>query len=75
MTNTAEIATASDSNGDIATDIDSTPDLNLDNDGTPEDNVIDESGKNGNDEDDHDYAQIYLQQTFDLAITKSLITE
>jgi len=78
ITNRAEIASANDSNGDPVTDIDSDFDganANFDNDGTSEDDIIDESGKDGNDEDDHDYAVINLAQNFDLAITKTLITE
>ena len=75
LTNHGEIADAKDSNWDPVVDIDSTPDSNLENDWTAEDNVTNESWKDGNDEDDHDIAQIYLEQAFDLAITKSLITE
>ncbi len=78
LTNLAEIASANDSNGQPATDIDSTFDgdeANFDDDGTAEDDRIDESGKDGNDEDDHDYEAINLDQNFDLAITKSILTE
>ena len=67
--NTAEISEA-----DGGDDIDSTPDDNKDNDGTPKDDVIDEDGKKGGDEDDHDYEEITVEETpvFDLALRKTL---
>ena len=39
-----------------------------------DDNVINEDGKNGGDEDDHDPAEIPIGQTFDLALAKSVNT-
>ncbi len=61
------------------TDIDSDPDgtnfnqLGETNDLT-DDNIVDQNGKTGGDEDDHDPAQINIQQTFDLALRKTTVT-
>jgi uncharacterized repeat protein (TIGR01451 family) len=40
-----------------------------------DDNVIDEDGKNGGDEDDHDPAEIMVGQVFDLALRKRIDPE
>ncbi|MEM7132888.1 MAG: SdrD B-like domain-containing protein [Chloroflexota bacterium] len=68
LRNWAEIADASDTDGGTtATDVDSTPngtnfnDLG-ETDDLLDDDVISESGKNGGDEDDHDPAEIAVQQ-------------
>jgi choice-of-anchor A domain-containing protein/uncharacterized repeat protein (TIGR01451 family) len=55
-------------------DIDSTPDDDPTNDGTPKDDVIDEDGKNGGDEDDHDIEEITVEDkpVFDLALRKTI---
>ena len=76
ITNWAEISEASDGDGDPVTDIDSTPDdTNFDGQGETDDladdNVVDEDGKNGGDEDDHDPEVITVLVT-DLALTKTL---
>jgi gliding motility-associated-like protein/uncharacterized repeat protein (TIGR01451 family) len=59
LKNFAEIKEAKDNNGNAITDIDSTPDMIKNND-TVKDNVTNESGKGGDDEDDHDPADITL---------------
>ncbi|NOT37233.1 MAG: DUF11 domain-containing protein [Saprospiraceae bacterium] len=82
LTNWAEISSA-----DIDTDPNNTPpvDFDSDPDGTnfnqpgetddlEDDNVIDQEGKMGGDEDDHDPAQITIVQTFDLALRKVVVT-
>ncbi len=80
LTNWAEISDASETpGGPTATDIDSTPDAeNFNQDGETDDldddNVVDEDGKNGGDEDDHDPAIIEVTR-FDLALKKTLVTE
>lgn len=56
ITNVAEISSAENEEG--LEDIDSTPDDNPDNDGTPKDDVINENGRTGGDEDDHDIETI-----------------
>ncbi|MBK7869458.1 MAG: DUF11 domain-containing protein [Saprospiraceae bacterium] len=58
-------------------DIDSTPDeMNFNTPGELDqlanDNVVDQNGNHGGDEDDHDPAEIAVQQTFDLALRKTL---
>ncbi|MBX2952434.1 MAG: DUF11 domain-containing protein [Leadbetterella sp.] len=67
--NTAEISKA-----DGGDDIDSTPDDNKDNDGTPKDDEINQDGKKGGDEDDHDIEEITVETkpVFDLALRKTL---
>ena len=73
LTNWAEIADAADGNGDPATDIDSTPDTdNTDLFITDDDATGD--GLGGQDEDDHDRAQIEILApgSFDLALIKQL---
>ena len=76
ITNYAEIASAQDANGNPAVDYDSTYDSDLTNVGNVEDNETDEQHLQNpdDDEDDHDLAQIYLQHSFDLAITKSIVS-
>lgn len=59
LKNFAEIKDARDNNGNAITDIDSTPDMVKSND-TVKDNVTNENGKGGGDEDDHDPADITL---------------
>ncbi|MDR1815937.1 MAG: prealbumin-like fold domain-containing protein [Clostridiales Family XIII bacterium] len=74
MTNFAEVALMQDENGNPVPDVDSVPDDERDNDGTPKDNEVDEhrfpdadgdgaadaTPTAGQDEDDHDYAQLTL---------------
>ena len=73
ITNTAEISSTKDANGNTPTDVDSTPDSNPNNDGTPKDDVVNEDGKNGGDEDDSDIETIAVNNsTFDLGLTKKL---
>jgi uncharacterized repeat protein (TIGR01451 family)/gliding motility-associated-like protein len=65
ITNAAEIGKADDdknSNNGTPTDADSTPDKNATNDGSPKNDEINEDGKNGGDEDDHDFEQIPVTQ-------------
>ena len=71
--NWAEISAATNALG--LQDVDSTPDgVNFnqpgETDDLTDDNVVNQNGKAGGDEDDHDPAQINLTQTFDLALTK-----
>ncbi|MBK7869457.1 MAG: DUF11 domain-containing protein [Saprospiraceae bacterium] len=73
--NWAEISSASNALG--LQDVDSTPDgTNFNQPGETndlnDDNVINQDGKNGGDEDDHDPAEIQVIQTFDLALKKTL---
>ncbi len=74
--NWAEISDASDTDGGgTAIDIDSTPDTDPftgagETDDLNDDNVIDQDGKNGGDEDDHDPAEVSVNQSFDLALKK-----
>jgi large repetitive protein len=56
--NFVEISDARGPIGQVMTDLDSTPDLIATNDGTVKDDVINENGKTGGDEDDHDLAGI-----------------
>ncbi|MBX2952435.1 MAG: DUF11 domain-containing protein [Leadbetterella sp.] len=56
ITNIAEISGAKNKKG--VADIDSTPDDNKDNDGTAKNDEINENGKKGGDEDDHDIEPI-----------------
>ncbi|MTB52277.1 DUF11 domain-containing protein [Lewinella sp. W8] len=68
--NFAEIAGATDENGDPQNDIDSTPDE--DNDDTlNDDNDVSGNGNQGEDEDDHDIATVEILP-FDLALIKEL---
>ncbi|QQS29845.1 MAG: DUF11 domain-containing protein [Sphingobacteriales bacterium] len=67
LTNYAEV-TGADNIPDYP-DIDSTPDSEQGNDIVGGDNVIDNSNE---DEDDHDYASVGVNQTFDLALIKTL---
>ena len=75
--NWAEISAATNSMG--LNDIDSDPDgTNFNQTGETDDlnddNVVNQSGKGGQDEDDHDPAQINVQQVFDLALRKTILT-
>ena len=72
--NWAEISAAQ--NEPNAEDIDSTPDdINFnqpgETDDLDDDDMVDEDGKNGGDEDDHDPVEILVEQTFDLGFVKS----
>ncbi|RMF00923.1 MAG: DUF11 domain-containing protein, partial [Bacteroidetes bacterium] len=76
ITNWAEISSAE--NVPNLPDIDSTPDDEQFNspgetDDLDDDNVNNEDGMNGGDEDDHDPALIPLEQTFDLALRKTVL--
>ena len=61
LRNFAEISGLMDKDGiKNVEDVDSTPDDDPNNDGTPKDNEVTEDGKNGGDEDDHDFAEVKL---------------
>ena len=72
-TNVAEIASATDQNGNPVVDVDSTPDSTSGNDGTPKDDVVNEDHKTNpnDDEDDQDPAN-FVVDLFDLALIKRL---
>ena len=73
--NAAEISDAKDWTGSPVEDVDSTPDDtngNQPGEVSSVDNDLTGNGKNGGDEDDHDFEVIQIQQTFDLAMTKKL---
>ncbi len=80
--NWAEISAADNDNDSSNTppvDVDSTPDSENQNtdgeqDGTYVDDAIDEDGKNGGDEDDHDPALLTVGQVFDMALKKETVT-
>ncbi|MBJ6611175.1 MAG: DUF11 domain-containing protein [Candidatus Thiothrix moscowensis] len=74
LTNTAEISAAKDKDGNPATDKDSTPDADKGNDAVVKDDVINEDGKNGGDEDDHDIAEITVapDAKVDINLTKAV---
>ncbi|WP_165492348.1 SdrD B-like domain-containing protein [Jiulongibacter sediminis] len=74
--NIAEISSAKGPGGSDQTDIDSTPDSDSSNDGASTNDEINQDGKNGGDEDDHDYEDITVEapQNFDLAINKAIET-
>ncbi len=80
--NWAEISAAdndNDSSNPPPVDVDSTPDNDNQNtdgeqDGNYVDDAIDEDGKNGGDEDDHDPALLTVGQVFDLALKKETVT-
>jgi uncharacterized repeat protein (TIGR01451 family)/gliding motility-associated-like protein len=77
LRNEAEISSAKGPNGIAVNDIDSTPDDIKGNDGTAIDNEITQNGKQGGDEDDHDYEVISIQPPqpiFDLALRKTVTT-
>ncbi len=57
VTNMAEISDANDENGNPIRDKDSDPDADSDNDGAPVDDAIDNEGQ---DEDDADFAVVYI---------------
>ncbi|MDR3305630.1 MAG: DUF11 domain-containing protein [Clostridiales Family XIII bacterium] len=69
IVNFAEITKMTNEDDIPVKDKDSTPDDNPDNDGPPKDNEIDEDGKDGNDEDDHDLAEV-IPTFFDAALIK-----
>ncbi len=71
LVNFAEVASATDEDGNAVQDIDSTPDDTDDNDTYLQDNDIDGDGLNGGDEDDHDPATVTVE-AFDLALYKVL---
>ena len=73
--NWAEINSANNALG--LSDIDSDPDnINFnqtgETDDLADDNIINQNGKTGGDEDDHDPAEVTVTQTFDLALKKTL---
>ncbi len=73
--NVAEISDADgdeDPDNDPPTDNDSDPDDDPDNDGDPDNDEIEEDGKEGEDEDDHDPEVVTVGQTYDLALIKTL---
>ncbi|MEM7132023.1 MAG: SdrD B-like domain-containing protein [Chloroflexota bacterium] len=73
LTNTAEIASASDRSGGVSVlDDDSTPDEDNTNDGTPVNNEI---LNGGGDEDDHDFSTVTVQEVFDLALIKQYVSD
>ncbi len=75
QTNWAEIAGATDGNGNPQTDVDSTPDSDPNNDNYGEDDQTDGDGID--DEDDHDpevvTVQDEIEEFFDLALTKTVL--
>ncbi|TAG18609.1 MAG: DUF11 domain-containing protein, partial [Cytophagales bacterium] len=76
LINKAEISAAQDGTGKTATDVDSTPDAtdgNQTGEVNPKDDETDEDGKKGGDEDDHDLAEIKINQVFDLALRKKIV--
>ncbi|HMU06061.1 MAG TPA: hypothetical protein PJ990_20650, partial [Saprospiraceae bacterium] len=72
--NYAEISAATNTDGIPQEDVDSNFDANNGNDGPITDNEINENGKEGMDEDDHDIASLVIMtepvEIFDLALTK-----
>jgi uncharacterized repeat protein (TIGR01451 family) len=71
LRNFSEISDATDENGDPQVDDDSTPNDDPDDDVVNNDNDVSGDGNNGEDEDDHDYADVSVE-TFDLALMKLL---
>ena len=71
LVNFAEISGATDEDGNAVQDIDSTPDDVDDNDTYLSDNNTSGNGNEGEDEDDHDPAQVTIE-AFDLALVKTL---
>jgi|GEM_PF-478584 len=69
LRNFSEISDATDENGDDQVDDDSTPNDNPNDDVVNNDNDVSGDGNNGEDEDDHDYADVAVE-TFDLALMK-----
>ena len=67
LTNWAEIANATDVDGDPIPDVDSTPNDNPGDDTFGGDNVTNNAG---GDEDDHDPAEVFFMPTCDLALIK-----
>ncbi len=82
LVNWAEISSADDDDDATNTapvDVDSTPDADNQNtageaDGTFVDDAIDQDGKNGGDEDDHDPATVVVGQVFDLGLKKETVS-
>ncbi len=82
LVNWAEISGGDDDqddSNDPPVDIDSTPDAENQNtdgeqDDTFVDDAVDENGKEGGDEDDHDPATLTVGQVFDLALKKEVVT-
>ena len=73
LRNSSEIASAKDAFGNDVVDIDSNFDKDPSNDGLMVNDVIDQDGKNGGDEDDSDFAEIFIiPYTIDLHLTKAL---
>jgi len=70
FTNFSEIAYAEDPDGNPQDDVDSDPDSDPNNDGEPTDGVTDNTN---DDEDDHD-PEVFTVETFDLALTKMIVT-
>jgi|GEM_PF-1317259 len=70
IVNTAEISSASDTNGNAQQDVDSSPDSNNFDVFTTND-FVGGDGLNGEDEDDHD-REVLTVNEFDLALTKTL---
>jgi gliding motility-associated-like protein/uncharacterized repeat protein (TIGR01451 family) len=71
LINWAEISSSTDDEGNVQEDIDSTADDIDNNDIYVSDDEINGNGKNGEDEDDHDLAQLIVEP-FDLAMFKEL---
>ena len=71
--NIAEISAAEDPDGNHPDDIDSTPDMDPSNDPMDEadNDETEEDGKNGEDEDDHDWEEVPVE-LFDLALIKQV---
>ncbi|MDP5122201.1 MAG: hypothetical protein NWQ46_11440, partial [Spirosomaceae bacterium] len=72
LDNFAEISDARDPNGNVIEDKDSTPDDISDNDGVAKNDEINENGKQGGDEDDHDIASVTVvdRPIYDIALVK-----
>jgi uncharacterized repeat protein (TIGR01451 family) len=69
--NEAEISEFQDDAGNVQEDTDSTPDADDENDNELVDNDVNGNGKQGGDEDDHDWAEVTIEG-FDLALVKLL---
>ncbi len=72
LDNFAEISDAKGPNGESVIDIDSTPDDIFNNDGVAKNDEINENGKQGGDEDDHDIGSVTVvnRPIFDVALAK-----
>lgn len=71
LRNISEVSDATDENGDPQVDDDSTPNDNPTDDVVNNDNDVSGDGNAGEDEDDHDYADVVIER-FDLAMIKLL---